>query len=192
MTLSAADAERLLKAIDAYDTPAGQVYDELLLEVGGRLRANGHAGKLDLAALAVWKRSAQGSWIGNLMNTPESVVVTATRASFEAAERHDDLGALVALRPIPGYCRQEAMASALLTAYDPIRYGVLDRRALFALEQLGLPLPRTTGMTLRYFEVVRSLRDHMEPARPGLTARKIDKGLYVLGERPRRPRRVRT
>ena len=57
-------------------------YDETLREVADRISKERSAGKLDVAGLAVWKRSAQGSWIGTLMSTPEAQVRAITAKAF--------------------------------------------------------------------------------------------------------------
>jgi len=171
--------ERLLLGIDAYDRDGGLVYDEIFREVHDRIASNGDAGKIDIAAIAVWKRSAQGAWTGPLLGRPEAEVRAATSQAFSA---EDDRAALGSLAVLPGYERQEALPTALLCAYDPVRYAVMDRRALAALASLGLGVGRTRGMTLRYLAQVRELRDQLADVRPGTTARDVDKGLFMVGE----------
>lgn len=127
----------------------------------------------------MWKRSAQGAWTGPLLGRPEAVVRAVTRQAFSA---EDDQAALRSLAVLPGYESQEALPTALLCAYDPARYAVLDRRALAALASLGLGVGRTRGVTLRYLAQVRRLRDQLADARPGTTARDVDKGLFMVGE----------
>ena len=166
---------RLLEAIDAYD---GETYDEVFREVHDRIASSGSAGKMDIAAITFWKRSGQGAWIKDLLNVPEETVRTTTAAAFAAA---DDGAALDALAVLPGFHRKEAIATALLSAADPQNFGVMDRRTLQALAALGRGVGTSRGLTLRYLTAVRDLRDELATVRPGLTARDIDKGLYVLG-----------
>jgi hypothetical protein len=171
--------ERLSAAIDAYDEQGGKVYDEVFVEVQKRIAASGCAGKLDIAAITVWKRSAQGSrWIGRLMSESEGRVREVTRAAFAAK---GDGAALNALAVLPGYESQGPLATALLSAYRPADFGVMDRRARAGLKSLDRGVGTSKGMTLRYFKKVRELRDDLAALRPGVTARDIDKGLYVLG-----------
>lgn len=178
---------RLLAAIDAYDTGDGLIYDEVFREVQDRIASTGEADKIDIATLAFWKRSAQGAWISDLLRIPESTVRAATRSAFEATE---DLIALQRLEVLPGYAAHGPLATALLTAYAPNTYAVLDDRALLALDRLGIPLSRKRGLTVRYFSRVRELRDGLTPRRPGVTTRDIDKGLFMIGLRPRKPSRT--
>jgi len=187
--ISPEGAKRLLEAIDVYDRDPGPLYDEVFLEVHDRIIESGSAGKIDIAALAVWKRSAQGAWITGLLSRPEAQVRTSTAAAFAAP---DDISALRALSGLPGYAAQGALATTLLTAYDPNRYAVMDDRALLALDRLGTPVSRSRGVTLRYLSTVRALAEALRPRRPGTSPRDVDKGLYVLGVRPRRPTRRRT
>lgn len=179
MTLSDAHRQALVHALEVYDTPAGSVYDEILHEVHDRIARAGDAGKVDIAAITFWKRSGQGSkWISALLQRPESEVRAATRAAFAA---DDDGQALAALAVLPGFKQKEAMSTALLCAYDPMNYPVMDRRALKALDAIDHGVGRHRGMTLRYFTTVRELRDALTTERPGTTARDVDKALYVLG-----------
>ena len=189
LVISAQDTARLLEAIEVYDRDTGPLYDEVFLEVHDRIAETGSAGKLDIAALAVWKRSAQNAWVTGLLSLPETHVRATTAAAFAA---QDDLGALRALGVLPGYAAQGPLATAILTAYDPNRYAVMDDRALLALERLGISVSRSRGVTLRYLSAVRALVDTLQSRRPGVTPRDVDKGLYVLGVRPRRPTRTRT
>jgi hypothetical protein len=175
--LSETDEQRLLAAIDEYDADDNR-YDEVFLEIGERLRAAQEAGKLDLAGLVTWKRSGQGAWVKPLLAMPETTVRATTRQAFAAT---GDLAVLAALRPLPGFGKQEAMATALMAAYDPREWAVLDRRARQALAALGRPVDTRRGMTVRYLETVRGLRDELAGRRPGITARDVDKGLFVLG-----------
>ena len=182
--ISDEDADRLLRAIETYDRDSA--YDEVFTEVHTRIAKAGSAGKIDVAALAVWKRSAHGAWTADLMSKPESHVRAATEAAFAAA---DDRTALRALAAVPGYKAQGPLATALLTAYDPNKYAVMDVRALLALDRLGTPVNEGLGITLRYLATVRALTDFLRPRRGDLSPREVDKGLYILGERPRRPTR---
>lgn len=177
MTGAAGWQDRLLQAIAEYDR-SFPVYDEVFAEVHQRITASGDAGKTDIAVIGFWKRSAQGRWVGELLNVPERDVRAATRAGFAA---DSDGEALKALAVLPGFASQEAIPTTLLTAFDPVGYGVMDRRARKALDDLGFGVGTSRGMTIRYLEQVRDLRDQLRPTAPAITARDVDKGLYVLG-----------
>lgn len=142
-----------------------------------------------MAALITWKRAGQGAWVKPLLATPEEQVRAVTRTAFVA---DGDRAVLQALADLPGFKQQAAMATALMAAYDPQEWGVLDSRACITLADLGRPVGNQRGKTLRYVATVRGLRDELAERRPGIIARDVDKGLFVLGERPRRPRRPRS
>ena len=114
-----------------------------------------------------------------LLKIPEVEVRAITRAGFEAVI---DPNALAALASLPGFKQRGVMSTALLCAYDPVRYGVMDRWALKGLTTLGRGVGRSLGMTVRYLEVVRALRDELRTTRPSTTARDIDKALFMLGK----------
>ncbi len=138
------------------------------------------ASKSDIAILTFWKRSGQGAWTGRLLSLPDFEVREATRIAFSA---ETDSAALDALSSMPGFRAQDAIATALLCAFDPARFAVMDWRARAALDRLGLGIGDGRGRTLRYFERVRAMRDSLDSARSGITSREIDKGLFVLGAR---------
>lgn len=101
-----------------------------------------------------------------------------TREAFSA---EGDAAKLDALSVLPGFATQEAIPTALLCAYDPIDYGVMDQRALYALNRWESGVGAHPGMTLRYLARVRAIRGHLRDERDGVTARDVDKGLFVLG-----------
>lgn len=101
-----------------------------------------------------------------------------TKAAFAAAT---DAEALRALATLPGFASKEAIPTALLAAFDPVRYAVMDRRARAALDVLGFGVGTSRGLTSRYLERVRELRDQIRPTAPTITASDVDKGLWVLG-----------
>jgi hypothetical protein len=168
---------KLLEAIDRYDA-ANPFYDEVFIEVGDRVRSAGEASKSDIAVITFWKRSGQGSWIGELLAIPDEQVRSATREAFGL---EDDAAKLNAMSDLPGFASQEAIPTAVLCAYDPVDHAVMDRRALAALADLGLGVGTERGKTLRYLARVRAMRDQLRGQRPALTARDVDKGLFVFG-----------
>lgn len=84
----------------------------------------------DLETLYRWK--FRGLWpqrkINSMRAFPEEKVASLSRRAFSCA---DELGALLILTLIPG--ARAAGASAILTAHDPMRYTVMDSRALQSL-----------------------------------------------------------
>jgi hypothetical protein len=166
---------RLLDAVDQYSPH----YDEVFWEVSARIREHGEAGKLDLAALICWKRSGQGHWAADLMEMPDVEVRKHTSTAF--ADELTDQQRLDALAPLPGFKRKYAISTAVLACNDPDDFGVIDWRALQGLERIGRPVRRGRGETLRYLERLRELRALAQGFRPGVTARNIDQGLWLIG-----------
>jgi len=186
--LTNAQVSQLLDAIDVYETNCE--YDSVFCDVHDRLAAAGAAGKLDIAALVFWKRAAQGKWVKKFLSTPEETVLAATRAAFAAAQ---DGSALVELAVLDGFKTMGPIATTVLCAFNPDHWAVMDRRALRGLTRLGHGLPRRRrGRTVAYLRRVRELRDCLRRAampserwrqrQPGITARDVDKGLFVIGK----------
>jgi hypothetical protein len=87
----------------------------------------------DLEILYEWK--FRGLWpqrkVRLMLAFPEQQVASLSRRAFSCS---DELGALMILTLIPG--ARAAGASAILTAFDPTRYTVMDVRALQSLTML--------------------------------------------------------
>lgn len=166
---------RILAAADRYS----RHYDEVLWQVGDRIRRQGDAGKLELAALICWKRCGRGRWVSALMEMPDDSVRELTRAALAAGI--DDQQRLDVLAPLPGFGSKAAIATTLLACWCPEEFGVLDRRALAGLARIGRPILRGPGETLRYLDRLRQLRDLARASRPAVTARHIDQGLWLIG-----------
>jgi hypothetical protein len=167
----------LLDALSRYD-PSGN-YDEVFNQVSARIQAHHEASKADICILICWKRITQGGWIKEFLSRPDSEVCARTRASFAA---DSDQTRLDALADLPGFHGKAALATALLAAYDPSDFGVMDRRAFDGLKLLGRPVSRGRGETLRYLSRVRELRDLVRTVQPTITARNIDQALWVIGK----------
>lgn len=104
--------------------------DEVFSEVRSRLVTHAAATKLDLAALVFWKHINNAPWMTQLLKIPDTAVRAATAGAF--APGLSDEERVVALGPLPGFGGGRAIASTLLAAWDPERYGVYDRLALAA------------------------------------------------------------
>ncbi len=173
---------QVLDAAGRYASAEGDHYDDVLKEVSKRLAQSGSAGKLDLAGLAVWKRSAQGSqWIKQLMLLPEREVRSRTAAAFEA---DSDDARLRLLSRVPGLASSGPLATALLCAWDPVEYAVMDSRAFRGLRHLGCdfnPSLRGRARTVAYLTLTRRLRDGVRALDSEFLARDVDCGPYVLG-----------
>jgi hypothetical protein len=166
---------RLIDAMDRYNP----IYDEVFWEVSDHIRNHGEIGKLDLAALVCWKRSGQGHWVLELMEWRDVDVRDRCRAAF--ADVLTDQQRLDALAPLPGFKRKYAIATAVLACYDAREFGVIDRNALKGLGCINRPINSGHGITLRYLDRLRELRDLVRVKRPSATARNVDQGLWVLG-----------
>lgn len=169
--------DELLTAVDQYDRD-DPYYDEVFDDTSRRIRERGEASKADIAVITFWKRSAQGAWTGKLLALPDERVREVTRGAFAA---EGDAAKLRGLASLPGFKRQNAIPTALLCAYDPVEFAVMDRRAHNALGRWALGVGGHRGMTLRYLQRVRAIRERLRPERKGITARDVDKGLFVLG-----------
>jgi hypothetical protein len=167
--------KRLLDAMDQYEP----YYDEVFWEVSSRIRDQGEAGKLDMAALICWKRSGQGHWASDLMELPDTEVRKRSHAAL--TPRMADQERLDVLATLPGFKAKSAIATAVLACNDPAEFGVLDRRALDGLRRIERPIIRGRGETLRYLVRLRELRDLASIARPGVTARNVDQSLWLVG-----------
>lgn len=99
-------------------------YDEVLIDVHTRLRANGSASKLDLAALIGWKHVRNAPWMRDLLSLPDQRVRSITKQAFRLGLA--DSERIEAVRDLPGYGGGGAFTSVLFTAWDPTRYGVFD------------------------------------------------------------------
>ncbi|MGI9093576.1 MAG: hypothetical protein ACR2FF_09120 [Mycobacteriales bacterium] len=104
-----------MAAVDAYDANSG-VYDQVFAEIGQRIREADEAGKLDLAALIMWKRSGQGSWVKDLLANPEPEVRAITRDAFAIM---GDQRVLRTLATLPGFTSQGPIATALMARATP-------------------------------------------------------------------------
>lgn len=155
-------------------------YDEMLDEVHHRLQSNGHATKLDLNALTTWKRVRATKWAVQLNHLAEKTVADATENAFAAATDRDRIDALW---PIPGFRSAGAMTSALLAAWRPDLYGVLDKHARWAKATAVSRTCRCDWRDLPIYE------EHLRQLARELTAttgtawmpRQVDMALYKLG-----------
>lgn len=187
LALTEAHVDRLIAAHDAYLASANDHYDDVLREVSERIAVSGSAGKTDIAALVCWKRlNASTVWVKELMQMPEHDVRDATGLAFQRARSAARIfdaadGSIAALRPLPGFRRGGAVASAVLAAGVPERMAVYDRRAHASLQNMGIPIVYTKNVYSRYMSVVEALRDDVN-ASHGLQwrARDVDLALYWM------------
>lgn len=151
-----------------------------------RIVSAGSVGKTDIGALVFWKRlQANTPWASRLLATPESAVRSVTAQAVEAvgdkAITTAEAGsrARAALYALHGFKHGDALASAVLTAIDPSRMAVYDRRVDRSLKTLGLGF---TGGYGGYLRLLGELQHHLGDAEHGWTARDVDLALFWLRE----------
>jgi hypothetical protein len=192
MTLPAsAGLQDLIQAYSRHQSPASDLYDEVLNEAIARAADVGSLGKYDIGALVFWKRlRANTPWVTALLSRPDSDVRAVTAAAIIAV-RDPSLTSSeaartgrLALMSLPGFRNGDAVASAVLVAAAPDRMAIYDSRAHAALNALGVTLGRNPGLYGRYIDEVEELRRSVK-AEAGLdwTARQVDLALFWLGGR---------
>jgi hypothetical protein len=180
--------KRLRSAAEACAEGVGTAYDEVVEQVAARAQASGSLGKLDVGALAAWKRlRADTPWMSLLMATQESEVRLHSGRAVAAAR---DLSRSVpeaaaaarsALTPLPGFAHGDALASAVCFAAAPGRLAVYDKRAHRGLDILGLTLDRRPGRYGRYLSLIEQCRAELAAAGHDWSARQVDLALFWLG-----------
>lgn len=181
-------AATLVSARQAYLDSAPEAYDEVLHQVIDRVRDTRSAGKLDIAALTVWKRlTASTTWARQLMGTDDSVVHAHTARAFSAAndttKTAPDAAAAArsALGELPGFGVGDALASAVCFAMAPTRLAVYDDRAHDGLLQLGLDLDDKPKRYSRYIQLIEQCRAELSEQGHHWLARDVDVSLFELG-----------
>lgn len=179
LLLKGAD-RRLAAALARY--PA--FYDDVLHAVHLRLAAQGAAAKIDLAALIAWKHVRNAPWMKKLLELPEAEVWNGTAQAF-AAELSDE-NRIAALDFLPGFGGRGAFASVLLTAWDPSRFGVLDK---FVVQHRPDAIDQACTCNWwdlpTYWEHLRRIADECQEAGKPWTARRVEMALFNL--QPRLP-----
>lgn len=177
----------LAEALSRHESRSSPHYDEVLDQVSAQAAVAGELGKLEIAALVVWKRlNASTRWVAALMSTDDHHVrrttramIAATRTPTHPADRASN--ARRELLTLPGCTTGDALASALICAAHPKDMAVYDRRAGQALKALGLGVSPKPGRYGRYIQTVTDLRDAAANAGITWTARQVDLALYTFG-----------
>ncbi|MCT9868350.1 hypothetical protein [Paenarthrobacter aurescens] len=172
----------------AFIAESSPVYDEVLVEVAGRIEKSGSVGKADIGAMVLWKRvRADTRWVGELMAIPEMNVRAVTEKAVAAVNSEAVTTPQAAsdgrraLATLPGLKTGDAFASALLLASAPHRMAVYDRRAQTGLKELGLTLSSKPGRYRRYMALVEELCLTAKHHGHTWIARDVDVALYKLG-----------
>jgi hypothetical protein len=162
-------------------------YDDVFNDVHTRLQVQGHATKLDLAALITWKHVQVAKWMATMLALPAGVVTAKTGAAF--APGLTDAARLNALRGIQGFGSRTGAAfpSVLLAAWKPEEFGVFDKNASgYNPKRSGRGWPRVItascacprGLLPIWFDHLRQIAGEMSAATRGAwTPRMVDKAL---------------
>jgi hypothetical protein len=163
-------------------------YDEVFRDVQARVADSGSIGKSDIAALTCWKRlRADTPWVMALLEWSDADVRDITRPAVLVV-RNGDVAesagkAREMLRPLPGFGRGTALASAVLTAAAPLRLAVFDKNARLGLGQIGLELPvNASSFYAKYMTLIEQCRSEAADAGHEWLAREVDLALYMLGK----------
>lgn len=176
-----ADLLRLVSARKKYSP----TYDEAFDEVRRRIATANSATKLDLAALACWKRiRCDTPWVQKLHELPQAQVTGSTQEAFANGLTPADRVAALRIGLKHGMGGAFSLGSALLTAWNPVEYAVTDRRARASLAILLRPLGCSCdfGSYPTYLNHVVDLRDELRGVFPAatVTARDVDQALFHL------------
>jgi hypothetical protein len=113
------------------------------------------------------------------LETADEEVRKRTREAFdqdlELADR------LRRLAPLPGFGTKDAVASTVLAAWDPEEFAVVDKRARDGLRGLRLVDPHAKLPYPSFLGWVIRLRDGLREQGTYVSARDVDKALWVLG-----------
>ncbi len=148
--------------------------DEVLNEVGPRVRKRGFYDRADLLAVGVWKSPRAKSYLES--NSDEMIHdVTATALAAPLRIQHRILRILRGVE-IP-------MASSLLMVWQPDEHTVIDVRAVASLvanDEIKNPAPKDYPPYIEYLDVCKAIA-----ARCGRSLRTVDRALYEANGRPR-------
>lgn len=169
----------LREAIGRYDSDL-PYYDEIFEEVSGRIRQARSVGKLDIAGLVFWKRIRSEKVAGSLLQLPEDEIRRTTASAL--ADDVPETERLRILGRLPGFGGTWAVGSSVLAAWKPEEFAVTDRRARRALTEVLEVSTEDVISYMSYIRTVRAIRNQVaESDRLAVTARDVDKALFVLG-----------
>jgi hypothetical protein len=152
-------------------------YDDVFDDIHERLATNGHATKLDLAALITWKHIQNATWMKDMLALPKGTVESKTREAFAAGMSDSDR--IAALHGLPGFGSGHAFTSALLAVWHPSEFGVFDTRASSrGWQKVVTPACVCSRTDLPvYFDHLRQIAREMGA---DWTPRKVDMALFNL------------
>ena len=149
--------------------------DRLFLQVGSAVRAQGYFSRAQFLQVGEWKSPRSRSLYRR--NTEAQVrTITALALGSLVEERLSTLTALLGV--------QDAVASALLTVWDPERFTVTDWRARETLTRAGKF--RTSGGRAPYglyLAVCRDIADGLDVSVGGISRlRRLDRALWKCSQ----------
>ena len=156
--------------IKSYSRVEGSKFCSLVQQLR-RARTSGYMSKADLIAVCNWKSPrARPLCQKNHSNS----VIAVSRAAFSTPNEQTRMRSLVSLHGV-----SVPMASAILAAYNPRRYGVIDIRVWQALHNYGDVIRNEGGVNLtveHWLEYLPLLR--AAARRNGRTARDAEMALF--------------
>ena len=160
-----------------------EFYDELFESVGKSIRDQGYLTKRDISALAAWKRlNLSVMWMDSLQRIPDDELEGLTNGLFSGTLATSDLIAAVWGSGIPGFSSGTfAVASTMLSAWNPREFAITDRRSRESLAGLRCGCERTLNKYSVYLAHVHAIRDatFKNENSPLASSRHIDKVLFM-------------
>ncbi len=155
------------KEIPALARAYGPEQDDIALAAGCGIR-DGKYTRENLTKIFEWKTGGRGR--SRLTRNTDDEIADALRLTVSAATERAAIAVLLGLNGV-----QVPVASAILTAIDPVHYTVIDFRALEAL--CNASVDRSINFYLRYLAACSQIA-----ASNGVTLRDLDRALWKWSE----------
>lgn len=157
-------------------------YDEVFSQVGGDLQTNGYIRKIDISALAAWKRlNLSTEWMSSLQKIADADLINRSRVLLSEGLDLRERITLFWKSGIPGFSNGTfAVASTVLSAWNPEIFGITDRRSRARLLELGCSCGSRINTYSRYLDHLHFIQDEMNSERTGVgySCRDIDVMLF--------------
>ena len=178
--LDVSDGKVFRRSPDTYH-PA---YDEVLHQIGEDIRGLGHLKKVHISALAAWKRlNLSSRWARSLQELADRDLAEMSVTLFEERIPTQERVARFSSSGIPGFRSGTfAVASTVLSAWQPSEFGITDRRSRDALKSLACGCSDEIATYTRYLAHLHVIRDWAFDSTDELrAARHIDSVLFSFG-----------
>ena len=157
-------------------------YDEVFTQAGDRIRANGYVSKIDISALSAWKRlNLNAQWMESLQELPDADLIRTSRNLFLPNLSIQDRITRFWESEIPGFTSGTfAVASTVLSAWNPMNFGITDWRTRNQLAELSCTCgPRINKYSI-YLAHLHFIREEMNSSFPERTwsCRNVDVMLF--------------